>query len=95
MYLDNISMAEKIFANGLIAAKKLQGATFVEDEVYANRLATCRICEYSGTVQPLPLLQIQGCTICNCPFSTKPRFATHFSKKAGGLIETTCPKNKW
>lgn len=48
-----------------------KGSTFVAEGIYEERKAICHGCDKFGTVHPLPLLSLPGCTICGCPLETK------------------------
>ena len=50
------------------------GAEEVTQEEYERRVEICRACPHLGQVRPVPLLEVEGCTICGCPTATKPRF---------------------
>ena len=51
------------------------------DDVIAQRLATCRACEFRGEV---PMVKTEVCELCHCPLITKSM-----------LQQPTCPKSKW
>lgn len=70
----------------------------------SERITRCKTlengkpCRYAGTVTPLPLLKMDGCTVCGCPFATKPKTYSYFSMEEGKIILTTCPHpqgNMW
>lgn len=74
------------------------GGGHVDQEQFVARLNKCSGCKFAGTVNPLPLLYANGCTICGCPFATKPATYKHCSLDSGKKVLTTCPHpdgNKW
>jgi len=86
-------MRKEIFASLVKAA-----GTVVSDEHGEARIERCktlnggRPCQYAGIVEPLPAMKMEGCTLCGCPFATKPKMKTI----AGKTI--TCPHpagNQW
>jgi hypothetical protein len=50
-------------------------------EVSAERLATCRACEFHGTGYAIGL---EICKACGCPLLSKTKFQ-----------QSTCPQGKW
>lgn len=66
---------QSVFEEGVKA-----GGVLVSDEQYEARVKVCETrndgepCEYLGVVEPLPTMQMIGCTKCGCPFSTKAYF---------------------
>lgn len=50
-------------------------------EVIAQRLQTCRACEFRGVV---PVVNSEFCKACGCPLANKTKF-----------LNLTCPKGKW
>lgn len=82
--------AQKILAEAVKA-----GGELVTPEQAQARLEICYGCEHKGIVTPLPLMQFEGCTICGCPFMTKPHMKTVFNLKEMSLTEVDCPKKKW
>lgn len=51
------------------------------DEQIAQRLATCRACEFRGEI---PMVRKEFCKACGCPLASKTKF-----------LKSTCPKGKW
>lgn len=90
---------EKEFIREEIGEQQARGAMFVSKGNARARVAICNGCEYAKDLaDKIPMVKIRGCGICGCPFSTKPKFAWHFSLSAGHLIKTECPHpdgNKW
>lgn len=87
----------KFIADAINAGVALGGEQ-VSEAVYQARLEVCRGCDKAGTVYPLPGLKMQGCTICGCPFATKPRWEKYFSAAKLRIITAECPHpdgNKW
>lgn len=50
-------------------------------ELIAQRLQTCRACEFRGVV---PVMNSEFCKACGCPLANKTTF-----------LKSTCPKHKW
>lgn len=76
------------------------GGETVSEEQHQERLKICKGCDKAGKVNPLPLIWIEGCTECGCPFRTKLKTKTHCELKNGVIqkVTTTCPHpkgNKW
>lgn len=73
------------------------GGDVVSPEHYAERIKICVNCPNAGKVRPLPWLKTEGCTLCGCPFATKPKTVTHFDKDQKKIVKTTCPDvvNRW
>lgn len=74
------------------------GGTMVTEKEYNQRLEACRSCDKAGTVEPLPTVKMEGCTLCKCPLGTKPRFDTYYSVSKLKVIKAECPHesgNKW
>lgn len=67
-----------------------EGGTLVPDEVYKARSEACKGCPYFGTVNPLPLITAEGCTLCGCPLETKGRMLKYFSPTNMGLKLSAC-----
>ena len=89
-----VTVGESVLAKTIITGLVALGSELVENDEYLSRLDICNGCEKQGNVI-VKGLNIKGCTVCNCPFSTKPRFKTHFSSIEGKIIETKCPINNW
>jgi len=81
-----------------IINKGLQfGGEQVIKEHYNERVAICQKCPKGGVVSILGH-NMEGCTICKCPFATKPRWKKYFSFIQLKIIPATCPHpegNKW
>ena len=58
--------------------------TTVSDEQYLERYKKCKGCKFSGSVQPLPGVVMEGCQKCGCPFITKLKMKT-INRKAEDL----------
>lgn len=71
------------------------GGELVEEKEFLRRKEICNGCKFLGTVTPLPLLSMQGCTLCGCPTETKGRTKIYFNINEGKLVEATCPINLW
>ncbi len=70
------------------------GGALAGEEQYLERVSACRSCPYFGEVTiPLLLkkLTLEGCTLCGCPVSTKPRARKYFSFTELRIIKATCP----
>lgn len=59
----------------------IPGFEAAPDEVIAQRLQTCRACEFRGVV---PVVHSEFCKACGCPLRSKTTF-----------LKSTCPKHKW
>lgn len=59
----------------------LQGMAWAPEEKVAERLETCKACEFKGE---LPVVKIDICTVCGCPLANKTKF-----------LNSNCPKGKW
>lgn len=71
MPIDSGNMIQKFALNKLMEFV-FAGAVMAPKELGDKRVEICNKCKYKGIVEPLPLLKMPGCTICGCPFSTKP-----------------------
>jgi len=84
--------AEKSFKARVFSSVIKQGGRLAPKGMAEARLKECEKCEYAGKVRPLPKLELRGCTLCGCPFITKP-FMLEFLGNP-----TACPHpegNKW
>jgi hypothetical protein len=54
----------------------LAGGKSATKEHYEARLEICKACPHYGQVQPIPMLHMDGCTLCGCPAATKPKYLT-------------------
>jgi hypothetical protein len=80
----------------------LLGGSFVSEEQYAARLGVCAGCPRKGMVSvPVPVVsgltlraaEMRGCTVCGCPFATKPRVREY--RGISGMKTVECPEGKW
>jgi len=81
------------------------GGSLVTEANAADRINVCHTlqngqpCPYAGRVRPLPKLPtLAGCTLCGCPFTTKPHAKEYFSITAQTVVQATCPHpagNQW
>ena len=69
------------------------GGKFVSKETFIERLKVCAECKFSGVVRPLPLVKVEGCKKCGCPFIMKP--ATYENCGDGSKKITKCPNGYW
>ena len=86
----------KFVENTILNFRKRLGVLTTEQN-YLERLKICGSCPYKGKVQPLPTMELDGCTLCGCPFETKAKMKKDFSTEKGFYI-ITCPHpdgNKW
>ena len=80
---------------------RMTGGELLEKDEVKKRLEVCSQCEFKGEVKiPVPILNItdEGCTICGCPFVTKPYMKTYFDTDTMQFIIAKCPHsegNKW
>lgn len=58
-----------------------KGGTLVSEEQAEARLNECSTCPHAGVVEPVPGLEMEGCTICTCPFATKAHMFDIFRSK--------------
>lgn len=94
-----VTDSHKFIENTVLGYVKF-GGSLVEEDHYQARLKVCKGCEHFGTVRPIKGLDIEmdGCKICNCPSTTKPRAFKYFSFKKLRIVKAICPDetgNKW
>lgn len=92
------------FVSGFISWNLKRGGKMATQSQIKERRNVCNNCENKGTVEPLPLVRMDGCTICECPIETKTLFteipvdgevtAKKLIKKNGNQI-VNCPIGKW
>lgn len=69
------------------------GAELVEEDHYKARAEICNSCPYQGEVflSNMTAKKVIGCTICQCPTKTKPKYKKYFSFAKLRIIEASCP----
>ena len=72
----NLALGGKLakWAMAKIMEASFAGAVLVSKEQYDARLEICEGCPHKGKVEPLPKMLMDGCTLCGCPFATKPKY---------------------
>lgn len=99
-----INTALGSFVSGFINWNLKRGGKLADKKQVEERLKVCSGCEKKGTVEPLPLVKMEGCTVCDCPLATKARFTEIpvdgevTAKKlllSNGNQIVKCPLNKW
>lgn len=86
------------WVTGAINRMVAMGGEKVTEAEYNQRVEICKGCDKWGKVRPLPMLELDGCTLCGCPTATKPRFRKYFSVTRMKIVEAECPHengNKW
>ena len=77
---------------------RMAGGELVDSETAKKRLDVCNSCEFKGVVE-IPVIGITdiGCTVCGCPFATKPLMKTYFDMEKMEFIIAKCPLevNRW
>lgn len=66
----------------------------VSDEQYERRLTICKSCPFLGRVN-VGGHDLEGCTKCGCPTSTKPKVKHYFNPRKFKKITVECPIGKW
>lgn len=67
-----------------------KGGKLVSDEVYNERVKACKKCPHIGIVHPLPGIEAEGCTLCQCPLETKAQMLEYFSPTHMGMKLSEC-----
>jgi len=83
------------FAREVLAEVVKRGGELVSPEIASKRLEICGVCDEAGKVEPIPFLKMDGCTLCGCPFSTKPHMKNVIDIKTLSLTVVDCPLKKW
>lgn len=61
------------FISDQIVAWLSKGGKLVDDATFKKRVNICSDCPYKGMVMPVPIVKMEGCTICKCPIKSKAR----------------------
>jgi len=76
------------------------GGELVSDLQYELRLKECLKCDKFKEIKPIKFSKekINGCSVCGCPYSTKPKALSYFSVTDLKIVLAECPHpkgNKW
>ncbi len=92
------------FVSGFIRWNLKRGGKLADQNQIKERRKVCDGCEKKGIVEPLPLVKMEGCTVCDCPIETKTMFTEipidgdvtleKLIKNNGNQI-VNCPLGKW
>lgn len=87
----SVSLAERA-----VAEYMRLGAVMATEEHATERLAVCEDCPHRGKVAaPGVPGGVNGCTLCGCFLSVKPRVLRYFDPTKMQRVTANCPDGRW